>query len=368
MKCCPLNQDLAPVVMLYGMTKGHSSYAQVTAGWLRGLSELGLLAGYYGLDEDHSDGVASEGATAPVAVYVGPPAGWPLMQERGAHGERCVVLAPNSTWLPDSLIDSLEQCATRVLAPSWWARDVIHRYLRERDGVGISVVNHGVSADTGLSVRPGPVSDGFRAAHFTTTSGQRKGTAELVTAWKRAAIYHLAPRSVLTIVTDDLSVAEPWEQRHDGGSRIEVIPRINAPSLKEFLGNYHVVIQPSRGEGFGMVPLEAAALGVPSVLTDVTGHADYCGPPIHGTTIVHASSNLDDYTSIDDGPGAMAPAIDVKDVLLAIRQSVESYSYNELLAQAHALAVQQYWSWTQVIVRSDFIEVVKNACEGIRHQ
>ena len=134
-------------VMLYGVSKGYGSYARVTAGWLKALEELNLIAGFHAVDEPHGDGMASDGYDAPVAVYVGPSGGWPLMTQYGEHVERCAVLAPNSTWLPEQLVDNAEKYLTRVLATSWWARDIIHRHLREREGVGLSVVNHGSCAN-----------------------------------------------------------------------------------------------------------------------------------------------------------------------------------------------------------------------------
>lgn len=40
-------------------------------------------------------------------------------------------------------------------------------------------------------------------------------------------------------------------------------------------GSIHCYVQPSRGEGFGLQPLQAIAQGIPTILTDAHGHKDF---------------------------------------------------------------------------------------------
>ena len=57
---------------------------------------------------------------------------------------------------------------------------------------------------------------------------------------------------------------------------------IPAQGIVDLYANAHCVIAPSRGEGFGMMPLQAIAQGCPTILTDAHGHADFArlGIPI----------------------------------------------------------------------------------------
>ena len=108
--------------------------------------------------------------------------------------------------------------------------------------------------------------------------------------------------------------------------------------------NHDLVCQPSRAEGFGLVPLEARCCGVPVCITACTGHAEHIDSDMPGVVIVpHGPTEL-----IDDGPGALAPTVDELDIACAL-----DICYNrrvELKAQAlaAAAALRQRWSWESV--------------------
>ena len=50
---------------------------------------------------------------------------------------------------------------------------------------------------------------------------------------------------------------------------------LDVGDMASYLGGFDLVCQPSRAEGFGLVPLEARACGVPVAATLCTGHADH---------------------------------------------------------------------------------------------
>jgi glycosyltransferase involved in cell wall biosynthesis len=57
------------------------------------------------------------------------------------------------------------------------------------------------------------------------------------------------------------------------GERIEVVGgRISAEAEVDLYARAHCYLQPSRGEGFGLQPLQALAQGCPTILTDAHGH------------------------------------------------------------------------------------------------
>ncbi len=60
------------------------------------------------------------------------------------------------------------------------------------------------------------------------------------------------------------------------GERIEHITgRISDEAERDLYGAAHCYIQPSRGEGWGLQPLQAIAQGLPTILTDAHGHAEF---------------------------------------------------------------------------------------------
>jgi len=57
---------------------------------------------------------------------------------------------------------------------------------------------------------------------------------------------------------------------------IEIIDElVNAKRMKEILFDADCFVFPSRGEGFGMPPIEAMATGLPTIIADNTGMRDY---------------------------------------------------------------------------------------------
>lgn len=66
----------------------------------------------------------------------------------------------------------------------------------------------------------------------------------------------------------------PWSQIIGG--------RISAQEERDLYAGAHCYLQPSRGEGFGLQPLQAIAQGLPTILTNAHGQADYAhlGIPI----------------------------------------------------------------------------------------
>jgi glycosyltransferase involved in cell wall biosynthesis len=103
----------------------------------------------------------------------------------------------------------------------------------------------------------------------------------------------------------------------------------------------HLVCQPSRGEGFGMCPLEARACGVPVVATATTGHSDHMSPQPAGCVVVATG----DDSPINDGPGALAPSLSVEAVEAALEEAYKSWRELHRAALEAAPAVAEEWSW-----------------------
>jgi hypothetical protein len=55
----------------------------------------------------------------------------------------------------------------------------------------------------------------------------------------------------------------------------QVIGKLSADDESSLYESIHCYVQPSRGEGFGLQPLQAIALGRPTILTGAHGHAAY---------------------------------------------------------------------------------------------
>lgn len=60
-----------------------------------------------------------------------------------------------------------------------------------------------------------------------------------------------------------------------GNNVTHVTGRLDPIPERDLYANAHCYLQPSRGEGFGLQPLQAMALGRPTILTDAHGHESF---------------------------------------------------------------------------------------------
>jgi len=352
-------------VRLYGVSNSNASFGRVAAGIREGLEDLGAFAGFVPID-DIEDGAIYAGARAPVAIFTGPPNMVTAMASHGEH-ERCyAVLAPNSEWLPERLLEQMVEYA-EIVAPSSWGAEIVERYT----GKHLPPYRHGVSK--GFSPAPSNLplvqayDDGqFRVLHLSSTDRARKGTAELVEAWCLARQHGwLGRHPKLHLIVDAPAGTYPLA---DAEETIDIPHRhLNLPieKMRAFYQDYHLVCQPSRGEGFGMCPLEARACGIPVCATRCTGHADhvtYGGDEgdvrLHGGLfererpywkeppgVVYVPSF--DNAPIDDAPDprAVAPALDVEVLAQSLAVAYKHWKKLEVDARAAADDIRAQWSW-----------------------
>lgn len=348
---------------LYGRILGHGSLSVVTSGFASALKQAGVLAGIYGIDAEGIEALESiDGSDAYHGIYTGPLGSVGKMFERGRHKEHWVMIAPNSNLLPRDLISRLQRYrrehTLRLMAPSHWAARVVE------DNLGPCLaVPHGVSPEYKPSVEHAEDcrqlyrDGGFRVLHFSTSARERKGTVELLKAWEILATRAFPAAGVLLCVMDYPAKAALEDAIADGAldnwasiketvrlvDRAELAPEHMARNLQ----GAHVVCQPSRGEGFGLIPLEALCSGVPVVATAVTGHSEYLHPgllgylPTPGVVTVAAGEDA----PIDDLPGSVAPSLDP----VAIADALEYAQKHWLRLQEGALKTaplwQSTWSW-----------------------
>ncbi len=327
----------------YGFTGGHGSYAQV----LRGFQEAFLpkkIATYAVDDGRHRHSTVA--ANHKVGVFLGPPVTARVMLASG-HATRFVMVAPNSTWLPDELVRLLEEVATEILVPSEWAREILLKYTSRP----VMTVQHGVLS----GFRHSPVLEesvqktygrgAFDVAHFSSTGRQRKGTRELILAWrllrKRGALPPLARLFIVIPSDEGLTVQLDVGPSEDIAYR----DRLNFPpeQLSQIYSECHVVCQPSRGEAFGMVPLEALASGTPVIASRCTGHEQW----MTGLGVDHGvvSVRMGALEPIDDGPGALAPALDVEALANALDYASRHFLALKEAALSSAAAIRERHSW-----------------------
>jgi glycosyltransferase involved in cell wall biosynthesis len=166
--------------------------------------------------------------------------------------------------------------ADHVMVPS----DQDARYLREElalpaehltrvdSGVGDEFFEIEREARTGAETR----------ILFAGAWIDKKGAPDLVDAWRRVSAAHpTASLSVTCTVTDERTVLSDFD---GGAERVSVHPLQSDEQLRSALATHDLFVLPSWFEGgMSLASLQAAAAGLPCVVTAIGGHEDLFRPP-----------------------------------------------------------------------------------------
>lgn len=342
-----------PDVRLYGRAVGFGSHAQVTTGFASALRSAGMLAGLVAFDRDlPPDSPQPAGAMAPVGVFTGPLGYLPALRRGVSHRARYAMVAPNSSAIPGNLAVALDQLCTEVLVPSPWAKAVVEDWVRSP----VRVVPHGIAPEFQLSLPArarayGAYQQGsFKVLHLSSSDRERKGTRALIEAWGLLVDRGEIPAdSTLRLVLDmeAMSKTMAWmaEQTATGRALGNVVLTVRMDAspteLARVYGEHHLVCQPSRGEGFGLCPLEALATGVPIVATRCTGHGAWFRDGLPGAVAVAHGADA----PIDDVPGSLAPAVDPEAIAASLRQAYADWPALHAAAMDAASGTGAEWTW-----------------------
>jgi glycosyltransferase involved in cell wall biosynthesis len=103
---------------------------------------------------------------------------------------------------------------------------------------------------------------------------ERKGTRDLVEAWRRLAVERPGARLTLAGVGDAAGALADTR----GLPGVEVVRTVAREQLAELLSNHDVFVLPSWFEGMPLSMLESAAAGLACVVTAVSGNLDVFRP------------------------------------------------------------------------------------------
>ncbi len=240
-----------------------------------------------------------------------------------------------------------------ILDASADTRIKLHAPRSQGDGatVYVNTVHHGVSGfapvteeleRTRADYREGK----FRVVHFSTTDGERKGTLELIQAWSTLPNKFPEQSELLLVLDHHARAALLQRMAYDDilmprGARIVARGDMPPETMSRFLCQQHVVCTPSRGEGWGLLPVQARACGVPVVTTITTGHsAGHCHGP--GVISIHQGPAL---YAIDDGPDALAPALEPDAVAESLEIAYDAWEGLSKMSEAFSESVAKKWSW-----------------------
>lgn len=339
-------------IRLYGEFQGEHSTARVSRGFLRAFEDLVVPCELSPCEQNGLDDVHEEppGADAKVGIYTGN-LRYFASTFRAKHERIFVMVAPNSDKIGPVLKGFLENVDT-ILVPSRWAMGVVRASM---PGKNVMVVPHGVSPE--YRRLPGDKElDDFTVLHLSSSVFERKGTDKLLQGWALARL----PKAKLFLSVPAGKKLDFFEMVQDLeiSDSVSITDRLDLSDegMGALYNSVDLVAQPSRGEGFGMVPLEARCCGTPVLMTDCTGHSEHAGGA--GCTIVKTREDA----PIDDFPGAHAPSLHAEDVAEAL---VSAYMNREELsaaAKVAAVGLRNTWSWENQL--KEFRDVVYRSVCG----
>ena len=91
----------------------------------------------------------------------------------------------------------------------------------------------------------------------------------------------------------------------------------------DFVRSADVFIAASRGEGFGLMPLQAISAGVPTILTDMTGHREFSDLAIHRISTTPSKATIGKW--FDIGNWCEPNREELADAILDVRQNLTKY-------------------------------------------
>lgn len=167
-----------------------------------------------------------------------------------------------ATRLPESFRENLHEFDT-VIVPSFQNVELFSNY---HDNV--HYIPLGFDPEVWNPTPAPPVGDEFR--FLIAGSGPRKGTDLAYKAFRK--VFQTYPKDGPEPV---LVMKNPRGEDFYADRVQMVVGKISAAEEVDLYSDAHCYLQPSRGEGFGLQPLQAIALGRPTILTDAHGHESF---------------------------------------------------------------------------------------------
>ena len=243
-----------------------------------------------------------------------------------------------STKVPESWLYNMRRC-NEIWATSNFVKDI---YIENQVNANVHVIPHGVSPE--FSIYERELTGKFNFLHVGGDS-KRKNAQMVVDAFLE--LYEGDMDYQLVLNYNKFCHAEAYV---DGQLRqashhpqIVGIPDIfNTDDLVSLYHKCHCMVYPTMGEGFGMIPFESIATGMPTIVTNLTGTADFAKYSIPlSAKFVEAEWNSHSYNT-DTGLWASP---DFEELLDLMTHVVNEYDDFKKYALRSARILHSEWSW-----------------------
>jgi glycosyltransferase involved in cell wall biosynthesis len=249
-----------------------------------------------------------------------------------------------STKVPISWLYNMKQC-DEIWATSNFVKEV---YERNNVHTNIHVIPHGITEEWEITERQ--LSGRFNFLHVGGDS-KRKNAQIVVDAFLE--LYDGDDDYRLVLKYNNFCHAEVYINGQLAPAyehpQIIGIPEIfTVEDLVRLYHKCHCMVYPTSGEGFGMIPLESIATGLPTIVTNETGCKDYAhlGIPLSATP---SKAHWHDHVYGADTGDWFVPNMDE---LIPLMQSVvDNYETIADCSFKSAKIAHADWSWSAVADR-----------------
>jgi glycosyltransferase involved in cell wall biosynthesis len=258
-----------------------------------------------------------------------------------------------STKVPHSWIDGMRKC-DEVWATSDFIRDV---YIENNVNANVYTIPHGVSPEFEIFERE--LTGRFNFLHVGGDS-KRKNAQMVVDAF--LDLYEGDDNFRLVLKYNKFCFAECYidnqlvpASRHP---QIIAIPEtFTTDQMVTLYHKCHCMVYPTSGEGFGLIPFESMATGMPTIVTNLTGCADFAhyGIPLDAT---YTKADWQDHLYATDAGDWASP--DFEQLLDLMTHVVSEYDEFKKYALKSARILHSEWSWQstadKILERLSFYE------------
>lgn len=243
--------------------------------------------------------------------------------------------------LPESFRETFHQIDTMIV-PSMQNVELFSRYHKN-----VKYMPLGVDPKLWHYIPPSPPTREFN--FLISGRGTRKGVDLAFKAF-RAVFKNLPTTGSLKPVPRLIMKSLKGHGEYFSAGVEHVTGRLDAIPERDLYASAHCYLQPSRGEGFGLQPLQAMALGRPTILTDAHGHASFAklGIPLPW------APSVSDYFIYGDAGEWWEP--DFEALCEAMWDVYNNYDTHAERARLSAETISQEWTWSNVTDR--FIEIM----------
>lgn len=183
--------------------------------------------------------------------------------------------------------------------------------------------------------------------------------------WIEQAFQELALPDTRLILKWYPMIAKAWGPAvYPEARKLEIGQFLEKDDYVDLMRDCHVSVNPFRGEGFGMLPLETAATGMATIATNWSGATEYlndtCFRPLKYSLCEPGQDYISTVASTDcttlPGQDAIPDLDDLKAAMLYFYENREAAA--ELGRRAHEY-IKQEWSWARAA------DMFVKACKSI---